>query len=170
MTGTQTQTQPTASSTSSLLPQGQQPQAGQQPGKTQPFVLQGKPLNSDGKTAEEVEREAQEAAAKKRQKESSSWWERNKDWLWYLIAALIGGALGCVICKLLGDRNSSAVNTLVSNIDINKKTDQPANTSNQQEGANPTLAGAGQQTATTPSNQNGAQVATPAVASATQGR
>ncbi|MBQ8251432.1 MAG: hypothetical protein IJY92_05930 [Alphaproteobacteria bacterium] len=160
MTGTQTPTQPTAGNTD-VPPQGQQP------GAPQPFVLQGKPLNSDGKTAEEVERERQEAAAKKRQKESGSWWERNKDWLWPLIAALIGGALGYTVCKLLGDRNSSAVNTLVSNIDMSEKTDKPANTSNQQGGANPTLAGAGQQT---PSNQNSAQPATPAVATPTQGR
>lgn len=166
MTGTQTPTQPTAANTGAPSPV-QQPQPGQQPGAPQPFVLKGKPLNSDGKTDEEVERERQEAAEKKRQKESDSWWERNKDWLWPLIAALIGGALGYTVCKLLGDRNSSAVNTLVSNIDISEKTDKPANTSNQQGGANPTLAGSGQQT---PSNQSTTQPTTPTVAPTAQGR
>ena len=150
MTGTQTQ--PTQTNTTTP-PQGAPAQT-QNPSK--PYVPQGKPVNADGKTDEDLEKERQAAAAQKNNNKKETWWDRNKDWILLLIAALVGGALGYTIAKLLGDSNASAVNTLASNIDLNKKTEQPAN-------ANQSLADAGVQTPENTDNnqQQGTNTATP---------
>lgn len=168
MTTTQTQTQtPTTGATqagntaSGLLPK--QPDPNQQ--NNTPYVPQGKPVDTQGKTEEERKREQQEAEAKKKKNQEGDWWDRNKDWLIPLIAALLGGALGVVLTKLIGANNTSAVNAVVSNIDVDKKQEQQV----QESGATQTLATAGTQTpADTKVNpQNGTQ--TPTV-TATQGR
>ena len=160
---TQTQTPTTGATqtggtTSGLVPK--QPTPAQQ---DTPYVPKGTALDAQGKTEEERKREQQEAEAKKKKKNEGNWWERNQDWLIPLIAALVGGAIGLVLAKLLGAQNTAAVNSVVSNIDLDKK-DQPAQNDTTQ-----ALAAAGTQATTdTPTNpQNGAQVA---VATAAQGR
>ena len=168
MTTTPTQTQtPTTGATqagntaSGLLPK--QPAPNQQ--NNTPYVPQGKPVDTQGKTEEERKREQQEAEAKKKKNQEGDWWDRNKDWLIPLIAALLGGALGVVLTKLIGANNTAAVNTVVSNIDIDKKT----NTQQQENGTTQTLSTAGTPTTINASTepQNGSQ---PTVAAAAQGR
>lgn len=162
---TQTQTPTTGatqtgSTTSGLVPK--QPTPAQQ---DTPYVPKGTALDAQGKTEEERKREQQEAEAQKKKKNEGSWWERNQDWLIPLIAALLGGAIGLVLAKLLGAQNTAAVNSVVSNIDLDKNKNQP----DQQNGAPQALASAGTQTPTDTSTkpQNGAQ--TPTVTAA-QGR
>ena len=131
-----------------------------------PYVAQGKPVDAQGKTEDDRKKEQQEAEAKKKKESEGNWWDQNKDWLIPILAALIGGALGYTLSKLIGDQNAAAVNTLVSNIDLDKKQDQPV----QQEGATQALAAAGTQTPTidpTTNAQNGAQAA---IATTSQGR
>lgn len=90
-------------------------------------TITGTPVDENGKTSEEAKVNELETAKKNKDKENKTWWDRNKDWMWPLIIAIVGGALTAILVKMIGAKDTSALQTVYNNIDFNKNTSNDSN-------------------------------------------
>ncbi len=130
------------------------------------------PTGSNTTPVNETEKEKQaqaQAILEGAKNKNPNWWDRNKDWLLPLIVALIAGAGGYTLFKILSPETASSVNTVLNNVDLDKNknigqsaenqttenqsaANQTATNQQQQATANQTLSAVAQQTPTTPTD------------------